>query len=323
MIIERTEPWGILRYDTQAHRFSYIQRDPKETGPYASEPAVLNVVTTRNCNLDCVHCVAKDFKGIVDQDLVISESLTDWVNASPFMLVVLTGGEPLLPPYDEICRRFIESLTGKGVILDSNGTITPSEQMIRCLVKNDVMIRVSMDSIQPTEEIRLRRVRDGQMSRRLYSEKVERIDWLVRSGIYTAVQTVVWRKNTQGLLQMVDWLAEHGIKQWYLQRLIPSHRFKTPPLRHWMTPLDYLKAIEELSRRCAEVGVQCIAKRDLRHNSVYLLMADGLIYTQGSEPGKKVKLGSICERFEFFDYVSAADHATRYYLTAKNFEEGK
>jgi len=43
-------------------------------------------------------------------------------------------------------------------------------------------------------------------------------------------------------------------------------------------------------------------------------MADGVLYTQGAAPGVKVPLGNIRQDIKYFDYVSAVDHACRYYI---------
>jgi hypothetical protein len=59
----------------------------------------------------------------------------------------------------------------------------------------------------------------------------------------------------------------------------------------------------------------------MRHNSVYLLTTDGVLYTQGPIPGQKVRLGTIHKGIEYFDYVSAADHAWRYYLSDVAWEK--
>lgn len=62
-------------------------------------------------------------------------------------------------------------------------------------------------------------------------------------------------------------------------------------------------------------------QNDMRHNSVFLLTADGALYTQGAAAGQKVRLGTIREKIDYFDYVSAADHACRYYLADRPKEE--
>lgn len=314
--VERKQTWGVLRYDTLSHSFSYTEKEPRSSEPYPNRPVVLNIVITRRCNMDCEYCVAKDFAGIENEDLVLSAEMIRWINRSSFMLLVLTGGEPLMPPYDAVSMRLIDSMRDQGVILDTNGTFLPDRSVLSYLKKHRVMIRVSMDSIRPEEEIELRRVlkRRDLHSSSAYYKKLRNIERFLKAGVNTSVQTVVWRNNPESLYQTIDWLSANGIKQWYLQRLIPSYRFKNPPIRFALKPEGYYSLVADIAAKARQAGIECVPKMDLRHNSVFLLTAEGALYTQGAEPGQKVRLGTIKEKIEYFDYVSAADHAWRYYL---------
>jgi MoaA/NifB/PqqE/SkfB family radical SAM enzyme len=315
-IVREDQGWGVIRYDTLRHKFSYDEKRPRSGEPYSNEPVVLNVVITRHCNMNCQYCVAKDFTGVEEPDLVLSPEMLRWINDSPFMVLVLTGGEPLMPPYDAVSVRLIESVKGKGVILDTNGTFMPDARVLSCLRAHRVMVRVSMDSTRPQDEIAVRLMAKGagQVGEAAYKAKVRNIERFRSAGVYTAVQTVVWRTNLRPVEAMIGWLSERGIKRWYLQRLIPSYRFKEPSPRNALKPGDYYPHVTELAAKARLAGVECIPKMDLRHNSVFLLTSNGVLYTQGSAPGVKVRLGTIKEKIGYFHYVSAADHAHRYYL---------
>ena len=322
--VEREERWGVLRYDTLWHSFSYSEIEPRSCEPYVTRPVVLNIVITQNCNMDCRYCVAKDFVGIENEDLVLSAEMIQWINRSDFILLVLTGGEPLMPPYDAVSMRLIDSVQGRGIILDTNGTFLPDRDVLSRLKKNRVMLRVSMDSIRPEEEIKMRRLPKGSDldARSAYFTKLTNIDRFLSADISTAVQTVVWGKNKKLLYQMIDWLSTHGIKRWYLQRLIPAYKYKNPSKRFALKQGDYYPLVADIADKAREAGIECIPKMDLRHNSVFLLTADGALYTQGAAPGQKVWLGTIQKDINYFDYVSAADHACRYYLVDTPQEGG-
>lgn len=322
LVIEKELKWGVIRYDTIHHAFSYTEKEPRSSEPYADQPVALNIVVTTCCNMNCDYCVAKDFAGIEGRDLIVSENMIRWINQSPFMLLVLTGGEPLMPPYDSISLRLIDSVTDRGVILDTNGTFLPSRQLLARLKKSRVMLRVSMDSARPEEEIERRHIikRADPRNSSAYFTKLTNIDRFLSAGINTAVQTVVWRNNVEPLYQMIDWLVDHRIKRWYLQRLIPSYKFKYPS-RYALGQKDYYSRVNAIVSKARKAGIQCIPKMDLRHNSVFLLVADGVLYTQGPAPGQKVRLGTIRDHITYFEYVSAADHACRYYIP--DAQEGK
>ena len=326
--IEREMTWGSIRYDTLRHSFSYSERVPRSSEPYSNIPIVLNIVITRRCNMDCRYCVAKDFEGLEKEDLELNEDMIRWINRSPFMLLVLTGGEPLMPPYDAISMRLIESVKDRGIIVDTNGTFLPDHNTLSQLKKHKVMLRVSMDSTRPEEEIKVRQAARSQniTSNSAYHLKLSNIDSFLSADIFTAIQTVIYRKNAESLYQMIDWLGERNINQWYLQRLIPSYRYKIPPIRYTLKSEEYYPLVTNLASEAKAAGIACIPKMDLRHNSVFLLTSDGKLYTQGEAPGQKVLLGTIRQEIEYFEYVSPADHACRYYLAEmpqKNVSKAK
>lgn len=326
LIMKKTLSWGTIYYDTVQHSFSYKEQQSRSSEPYADQPVVLNVVITRQCNMDCDYCVAQDFAGTGQEDLALSSDMIRWLNRSPFMVLVLTGGEPLLPHYDAVSLRIIDAVTNKGLIMDTNGTLLPSRQVLSRFRERRVMIRVSMDALLPREESKRRHAAKGSKmdDRSAHAVKLDNIKRFISAGIFTAVQTVVWQPTPEPLYPMVEWLSTVGIKRWYLQRLIPSHRFKHPGRREALATNKYYGVVDRIVSEARSAGIECVAKKDLRHNSVFLLTGEGALYTQGNKqahPGQKVRLGTIRDKIGYFDYVSAADHACRYYLAEQSTNE--
>jgi len=313
-MIEREEAWGKLRYDISQHRFSCIHTDEKDATPYADRPVVLNVDLTMKCNMDCLHCVAKDFGEM--EDLVISKRLLNWINRSDFMVVVITGGEPLLPECEKQLITLLRETRGKGLVVDTNGTIFPSHSVIETILDSSALVRVSWDSIRVYDETYFRRVKPNtklgdEINKEYFRRKEDIILRLRDAGVNVAVQTVVHKKNLGSLEYMPAKLREFSIKQWYLQRFIPSR--KAISRTYEVSNDKYDKVTAELIEMCDKVNIECIKKKDRRHNCVFLLVGDGVLYTQGEKPRQKIRLGTIDDKIRYFEYVSSADHAERYY----------
>jgi len=315
MIIQRKEPWGEIQYDTVEHLFSY--RNEVETGgvPYSKEPVLLNVDLTLKCNMDCPHCVAKDFEKL--EDLIISDQLIDWINDSPFLVIVITGGEPFLPAYETKLITLIRKIKKKGLIIDTNGTIIPSQPLIDAINETNTLVRVSMDSVSPKIEATLRRHnfnsnRMDQENIDCYNKKLDLINYFNKKGVSFAIQTVLNESNRHEIKLMVEYLKEHSIKKWYIQRFIPAHRRKTENFTVSRNKYNEISSI--LINECQKYNIECIIKKDLRHNCVVLLVGKGVLYTQSQQPGKKIRIGTIYDsKIDYFDYISAVDHAERYY----------
>ena len=264
--------------------------------------------------MDCMHCVTKDFGR--NEDLVVSKRLIDWINSSPFMVVVITGGEPFLEEYESQITTLLKETQNRGLIVDTNGTIFPSSSVLRALLKANALVRISWDSGRSFDEIYFRHAKaitkkNKQINSEFFYKKIETIGRFRKAGINIAIQSVIQRKNLTSILDMPAKLREFGIDQWYIQRFIPSHLATHKNFE--VSNLEYDQVIAKLSKKCQETNIECITKKDRRHNCVILLTGEGVLYTQGDKPGEKVQLGTINSEIRYFDYVSSADHSERYY----------
>ncbi len=318
----------MLLYDTATHDFRCAPRAASNQLPYAQGPVVLNCYLTLNCNMKCIHCVARDMAKFDRHDLSVRKSLIRSINRSPFMAIVITGGEPLLPDYEDALLELISNLEHKGLILDTNGTIWPSRTVLDALVRLKVLVRVSMDSPRVQDEAYLRVISERSRTRprrtpnsadqAAFNQKVRNISRFRRAGVRTAVQSVLHKMNSKSIGQMPAVLQKLGVTRWYVQRLIPTseHDRYTPCLfggRKGPPYQVYMEKLGSLERKAAKLGINCFGKRDRRHNCVYLLVGNGELYTQSDSLGQKIRLGRIGDTRDYFSYVSMADHCARYY----------
>lgn len=321
MIIKRKESWGELQYDTKTHKFTVKPLRTVDEQPYVSFPILLNVDITFKCNMECWHCVAKDMAkelgGVEKADLRISNEFLAKINRSPFIVVVITGGEPLLKDYEESLTRLINGLENKGIIVDTNGTIFPSHSLLRLFQKRDVMVRVSWDIAHPREEFDLRKYPEGMYpSHDKYIQAKEHlIKRLVNNGLKVGIQSVIHGRNWNSINfhNFPYKIKELKIDRWYLQRFIPSHQRKNDP-RYILDIDNYENTIRKIKIKTNTLGINIFTKMDRRHNSVFLLVKDGELFTQSdNRPGEKIFLGKIGETNNYFDYVSSSEHSLRYY----------
>jgi len=314
MIIEKQYSWGKLKYDTSAHRFSLVHTNGKTVIPYLNQPVVLNAYLTMNCNMNCRHCVTKDFGET--RDLVISNRLINWINGSPFMVLVITGGEPLLPEYEAKLMILLQETQRKGLIIDTNGTLFPSSFILDTIVQTNTLVRVSWDSTRSYDEIYFRQAmrntkQNEAINLEYYHKKIDTIQRLRTAGIKVAVQSVIHKQNRGSIIHMTEALRELSLDKWYIQRFVPSYKAATQNFE--VSNSEYDEVTEELTERCHEVNIECIIKKDRRHNCIVQLVGDGLVYTQGEKPREKIPLGKIDSDISYFEYISSADHAERYY----------
>ena len=321
MIITNLETWGKLLYDTTSHQFSYnIESDISEQ-PYVTKPIVLNCYLTYKCNMDCIHCVAKDMETVNDTGIIVTDSLIERINKSPFMVVVITGGEPLLPECESRLIDFVDGMRNKGIVIDTNGLIMPSSRLLKYLVNKNILLRISLDSSVPKHESNLRVLpndKNKRKSKSAYYRKIDILEELIKNNVRVSIQSVLYKKNIDSIFNLMDYIKDRNINSWYIQRLIPTYKLKPTGKRGKDEPFfleaevyeDIIAKLKSLSKECS---VECITKKDRRHNCVFIMINSGLIYTTSDTGYQRVFIGKIGEINNYFELVSASEHSVRYY----------
>ncbi len=331
MNIIRKETWGIIKYDTSKHEFQYVQDKKLDEVPYVGRPVLLNCDLTLECNMACRYCVARDMRKYCNQDLQITNELISKINLSPFMVIVITGGEPLLPRCERSLVELISGLKRKGIIVDTNGCVEPSRKVLAMFLRKKVLVRVSLDSFRIQDEATLRMKRpkkhawSDEVTKEAYKQKLSLIARLKKAGIHVAIQSVLHQHNMDSILYIPEKLQSWAIDKWFIQRLIPTKSL-LDETRYFMEERQYQKVLRGIETVSSKYGIKCFAKKDRRHNCVYLMVGHGEIYTQSDRAGIKIPLGKIGDIEDYFEYVSNSEHAARYYdipVTELNRKENK
>ncbi len=325
MIVSRTESWGEIRYDTQGHTLQF-QRNESASGILKiSNPVFLNIDLTTRCNMHCDHCLAKDMEKALktskSTDLVIDRDLLNKINSSPFMVAVITGGEPLLKDRETSLIKLVSGIHRKGIIVDTNGTVHPSETLQELLRTKDVLVRVSWDHPDAEKEYELKKPggRRGKTLDQHLESKLNIIRALVSKGVIVGIQSVMHGRNwnDDDFYSLPARMKELGVTSWYVQRFIPSHN-KKKDKKYLLAIEDYQTGVERAHREASRCSIRCITKLDEKHNSVFILTAGKKLFTQSDEiPGEKVYLGRIGKTTSYFESVSVSDHLARYGLPKK------
>ena len=207
--------FGLPRLLPELIQWSNISFSPK--------PLVINWLITGKCTHNCNYCYAadvmwknttepneNDIKDIIDNILVINP-----------LVVVLTGGEPLLSPYLNI---IIESLAGRvGLIIDTNGYVFSQEQL-KIFKDKQIVVRISIDSQRPKVNDRYRPVIGDKKKQNLGAKKaIDLLNNCLDKDIASIVHTVTHRYNINDLSGMGEKFVCLGVKVWRILRLSPAN----------------------------------------------------------------------------------------------------
>jgi MoaA/NifB/PqqE/SkfB family radical SAM enzyme len=229
------------------------------------------------------------------------------------MVIVVTGGEPLLVKKTVQLFTLISGIKNKGIIVDTNGTIQPEPSLLNLFRESNVLLRVSLDSIRPGSEIALRLASGGKKkSEEMYFQKINNIKSFVQAGVRVAIQTVLHKQNSLEIDKIPEKLQTWNINKWFVQRLIPTESMRHTDY-YTLDRDQYELLANALPRKSTEFGVSCITKKDRRHNCVFLMVYDGKLYTSSDNSEERIFLGYINTLTDFFAFVSSSEHSARYY----------
>lgn len=187
---------------------------------------------TRLCNLKCTHCYLP--AGFVDTDefphgyhreseLTQSECfrvIDEIAEINPHILLILTGGEPLLRP-DILEISKYASDTGFLVVMGTNGVLL-NDEVVEKMQKHGVTgAGLSIDSIQPSQHDKFRGMPGA------WKATMNGVEALKRAHLDFLVQTSVTQWNYEEIPEIVEFAYQIGAKVLNLYFLVRTGRGKT------------------------------------------------------------------------------------------------
>ena len=187
---------------------------------------------TRLCNLKCTHCYLP--AGFVDtnefpegryRDSELSQSqcfrvIDEIAEINPNILLILTGGEPLLRP-DILAISKYAAQTGFLVVIGTNGVLL-NDATVQKMIDHGVSgAGISLDSINPVNHNKFRGMEGA------WEGTINGVKALRRANVDFLVQTSITRWNYNEIPQIVAFAHQLGAKVLNLYFLVQTGRGKT------------------------------------------------------------------------------------------------
>ena len=177
--------------------------------------------TTRNCNLNCVHCRAAATRGPYsgELDTPAAFALLDQIAELGNPIVILTGGEPLLRPDIFDIARYGSDLDLR-MVMAPNGTLI-TESIARQMADAGIRrISVSLDGATREKHDRFRGV-DGA-----FDGALKGIEMAKKAGIEFQINTTITRVNLPEIPQIQELAVSLGAVAHHIFLLVPTGRGK-------------------------------------------------------------------------------------------------
>ena len=235
---------------------------------------------TRLCNLKCTHCYLpagfvdtnelgngnfqlSDIQGSTEyaRESELSQSqcfrvIDEIAEINPHILLILTGGEPLLRP-DILEISKYASDTGFLVVMGTNGVLL-NDAVVEQMQQHGVTgAGVSLDAIQPTNHDKFRGMAGA------WKATMNGVEALKRAQMDFLVQTSVTQWNYDEIPKIVEFAYQLGAKVLNLYFLVRTGRGKTVMD---LTPTQYEKMLETMFElQAAYTGKMLIAAKCAPH----------------------------------------------------------
>ena len=177
--------------------------------------------TTRNCNLNCVHCRAAATCGPYrdELDTAAALALMDQIAAVGQPIVILTGGEPLLRP-DIFQIASYGSQKGLRMVMAPNGTMIDAHNAQRMVEAGIQRISISLDGADAASHDRFRGV-EGAFEAALRGIRHAR-----DAGLEFQINTTVTQSNLGQIARIQDLAIRLGAVAHHIFLLVPTGRGK-------------------------------------------------------------------------------------------------
>lgn len=205
------------------------------------KPYAISWNTTYRCNLRCSHCYL-DTNALTRQsasELSTQEGfrlIDQMAEINPNLLLILTGGEPLLRK-DIYELASYASRKGMMVVLGTNGNLIDDDIAKKLKESGVTGIGISLDSLAPDKHDKFRGIP------RAWDDTLNGIEACRRQGIEFQIQTTVTRDNFHEISEIIDFSHNLGAKVFNLFFLVCTG--KGQELTD-ITPQQYDQALHRL-----------------------------------------------------------------------------
>jgi heme b synthase len=253
------------------------------TGPDPDGPPAPRLVAwevTRACNLACAHCRAAAVTEPDPRQLTTAEGLAlvrHIAAMGPDIILILTGGEPLLRP-DVFDLASLGAAQGLRVVMAPNGTLITPDTGRRIRESGIERISVSLDGASAAEHDRLRGV-SGAFDRALVG-----IGHARRAGLEIQINTTITRRNLSHLEAIQDLAQSLGAMAQHIFLLVPTGRGRDLP-EEVLSPREYEDVLTWFYQRQFKVPLELKATCAPHYNRV--------LRQQARAEGKKVDVATF------------------------------
>jgi sulfatase maturation enzyme AslB (radical SAM superfamily) len=293
--------------------------------PTLEEPLLVNCMCTLHCHLECIYCIAHQMirDTMAQENRETLDKVILRAKMVPSIVAVITGGDPLAKP--RRAARMIDELSDtKSLVLDTSG-VGDLKSLLPSLIRHNVHIRVSLDSVFPVNDKLRPMNRCFDTSKRSSgTEAVNTIRRCVENGLSVTVRTVVTSLN-ESVSQwqyLRDYLVRMEVQNWILQLVTKAGRARqveehaTAIHRKGIVPgpdiRNSLRQFVADIRECGwPINIRCVDNEN-KKTSVLILGVSGDFWAGRTIQLENISRGDEILSSDLWQHVDRRGHLERY-----------
>lgn len=320
----RQEANGITLYHLKENKFTFYEgifldsRNKITTIDYSNlvpsvhldlqKPLCVCCLVENSCNLDCIYCFGDDKMYNEKSRLSVEQLYQPLIEMAPLQ-ISLGGGEPTLNPR---LAEIIEYIAKHeiAIIMDTNGTTDTLSKFIPILKNNNVLTRVSVDSLDDTviTHIRPYKFKSNQSAAK---KILHNIDMLLENGVDVSIQTVLTKFNIDSILDIAEMLVSKKITRWHIAGVKYSEKCKDIYSLIQVSNDIVNNNIEKLKPYFEKIYITHSFEKDFGSNARLLLDVNGEFLTDSVINGLSY-IGTQPSISQLYKYLDKAGHIRRY-----------
>lgn len=320
----RQEKNGITIYHLLANRFEFYEgiflETPDDIEKFDFEglessrnieldhPLCVCCLAENRCNLNCIYCFGEDKMYNNRRIASVAELYDPLVKIQPIQ-ISLGGGEPTLNP---MLGEIIDYISAHeiAILVDTNGTTEELQKIISVVKRNDVLVRVSIDSLND-EIIQKVRPYKGKIEISVAERIKKNIAMLLDNEVGVTVQTVLSRINLKEMKEIADFLVKKGIKRWHISGVKYSEKCKSSYDSISITEKEILETQKRLSEYKKYIDITFAYEKDYGPNARLFFDVNGEFLTDSIVEGLNY-LGKNPQLTEIYKKLDKNGHIQRY-----------
>ena len=210
-------------------------------------PLNISFELTNSCNNSCSHCYASTWINTISRNRSNALKVAEKLASYDIFDVILTGGEPLLTPLDELCRVINIFLDRSiSLSLNTNGRLLSKNTCKELRKHNLISILISLHSWDNVLHDRITN------STGAADETKHGIVNAIEAGFFVTVNQVINRQNIHTMYETAINLEKLGVDAVAMTRFIP-------PLECYSSvePVGVEEFIDEFVRCKSSLGIPC------------------------------------------------------------------